>query len=61
MKFREEADYNPSYMFNREDFIAFRKEAEELSDKIKGYLKEKKIYLSLSFIEYYSTVLFSIP
>lgn len=42
MKYREEADYNPSYMFNVEDFIAFRKEAEGLSDKIKTYLKEKK-------------------
>ncbi len=25
-----------------EDFIAFRKEAEELSNKIKAYLEEKK-------------------
>lgn len=42
MKYREEADYNPSYMFNVEDFITLRKEAEGLSDKIKTYLKEKK-------------------
>jgi len=41
MKYREEADYNPSYMFTREDFVEFKKEAEELSDKIKAYLEEK--------------------
>jgi hypothetical protein len=41
MKYREEADYNPAYIFTREDFVDLRKEAGELSDKIKGYLKEK--------------------
>ncbi|HSV31926.1 MAG TPA: HEPN domain-containing protein [Atribacteraceae bacterium] len=40
MKYREEADYNPSYMFTKEDFVEFKKEAEELSNKIKSYLKE---------------------
>jgi len=39
MKYREEADYNPSYIFTKEDFIEFKKEAEELSDRIKAYLK----------------------
>ncbi len=42
MKYREEADYNPSYIFTKEDFLKFKKEAEELSDKIKVYLREKK-------------------
>ncbi|MEW6095070.1 MAG: HEPN domain-containing protein [bacterium] len=41
MKYREEADYNPLYLFTKEDFAEFKKEAEELSDRIKIYLKEK--------------------
>jgi uncharacterized protein (UPF0332 family) len=41
MKYREEADYNPSYVFTEEDFMEFRKEAEGMADKIKGYLTEK--------------------
>jgi len=41
MKYREEADYNPSYVFTREDFIEFRKDAEDLANKIKNYLIEK--------------------
>jgi hypothetical protein len=41
MKYREEADYNPSYMFTKEDFVEFRKEAEGLSGRIKDYLKDK--------------------
>ena len=41
MKYREEADYNPAYIFTREDFVELQKEAGELSDKIKRYLKEK--------------------
>lgn len=41
MKYREEADYNPVYIFTKEDFIEFSKEAEMLSDKIRQYLKEK--------------------
>lgn len=40
MKYREEADYNPVYMFTREDVAEFKKEAEALSNKIKIYLKE---------------------
>lgn len=45
MKYREEADYNPSYVFTEEDFVEFRNEAVELADKILGHLKEKS-YLS---------------
>lgn len=41
MKYREEADYNPSYVFTREDFVEFKKEAENLSYKIKNYLKRE--------------------
>jgi len=44
MKFREEADYNPVYFFTAEDFVEFKKESEQLSSKIKTYLK-KKAYL----------------
>ncbi|MBF0560204.1 MAG: HEPN domain-containing protein, partial [Nitrospirae bacterium] len=41
MKYREEADYNPAYVFTREDYIEFKDESMLLSDKIKAYLKEK--------------------
>lgn len=41
MKYREEAEYNPSYIFTREDFIEFKKETEKVIDKIMVYLKEK--------------------
>lgn len=41
MKYREEADYNPAYVFTLEDFIELRGEADELSGQIRTYLKEK--------------------
>ena len=41
MKYREEADYNPSYMFTAEDFSEFNKEALGLAENIHKYLKEK--------------------
>lgn len=41
MKYREEADYNPSYVFTRDDFIEFKKDAEDLANKIRNYLIEK--------------------
>lgn len=41
MKYREEADYNPSYIFTNEDFIELKKEAESVLLKISSYLKEK--------------------
>ncbi len=40
MKYREEADYNPSYMFTAEDFSEFNKEALDLAENIHAYLKE---------------------
>jgi hypothetical protein len=39
MKYREEADYNPSYIFTREDFIEFNQESDNLIEKIMVYLK----------------------
>ena len=39
MKYREEADYNPSYTFAREDFIEFKEESDRLIQKIMVYLK----------------------
>jgi len=41
MKYREEADYNPAYIFSKEDFVELRKEVGELSGEIMAYLKEK--------------------
>ena len=41
MKYREEADYNPSYMFTQEDVLELKKDVNELLDKIRGYLTEK--------------------
>lgn len=42
MKYREEADYNPSYVFTREDFLEFKGEAEDLARKIRDYVREKR-------------------
>ena len=42
MKYREEADYNPSYVFDKDDFADFKIEAEALSRKIKSYLKDNR-------------------
>jgi len=39
MKYREEADYNPSYTFTPEDFIKLREESDRLTEKIMAYLK----------------------
>ncbi len=41
MKYRQEADYNPSYMFTREDFIELDKEVESVIGTLTTYLKEK--------------------
>jgi len=38
MKFREEADYNPSYVFTEEDFKELAIEADNLFLKIRAYL-----------------------
>jgi len=41
MKYREEADYNPSYTFTNEDFQKLRVEAQELSGQINIYLSDQ--------------------
>jgi len=41
MKFREEADYNPSYPFAPEDFTEFKSGAEGMIQKITNHLKNK--------------------
>lgn len=38
MKYREEADYNPFYVFSKDDFLAMKKEADNLGNTIKNYL-----------------------
>ena len=42
MKYRQEADYNPSYTFTHEDYAEFRKEADVVMDKIRSRLKEER-------------------
>ena len=44
MKYREEADYNPSYVFTEEDYKSFRNDAEEVRRKIGVYLTAKGYY-----------------
>jgi uncharacterized protein (UPF0332 family) len=41
MKYRQEADYNPSYSFTPEDFTQFKGEAETLIHKISSRLREE--------------------
>ncbi|MDA8090536.1 MAG: HEPN domain-containing protein [Nitrospiraceae bacterium] len=41
MKYREEADYNPSYTFTKEDYMELRQEAETLSSATAACLKQK--------------------
>ena len=38
MKYREEADYNPSYTFTEEDYTDFRGEVISVSEDVKSYL-----------------------
>lgn len=40
MKYRQEADYNPSYVFTSEDYLEFKKEAEEVMRKINLFLRQ---------------------
>jgi uncharacterized protein (UPF0332 family) len=44
MKFREEADYNPSYIFTMQDFKDLAIEADNLFLKIRAYLKDKNYF-----------------
>ena len=45
MKYRQEADYNPSYTFTLEDYVEFKKEAEMVMQRITSRL-EKEGYLN---------------
>ena len=45
MKYRQEADYNPTYVFTPEDFIEFKKQAEMVMQRITSRLKQEG-YLS---------------
>jgi len=38
MKYREEADYNPSYTFTEKDYTDFRGEVISVSEDVKSYL-----------------------
>ena len=44
MKFREEAHYNPYYVFTKEDFNDLAREADDLFLKITAYLKDKDYF-----------------
>lgn len=39
MKYREEADYNPSYVFTREDFLQLKQECEAFAARIREILR----------------------
>lgn len=41
MKYREEADYNPSCVFSREDYAEFREKALDLSAGVIHYLRNQ--------------------
>ena len=41
MKYREKADYNPSYAFTRQDFDELLTAAQALNAKINRYLEEQ--------------------
>lgn len=41
MKYREEADYNPAFLFSEDDYLELREEAVEVGEAARRYLKEK--------------------
>lgn len=41
MKYRQEADYNPSYMFSSEDYMEFKQEVVIVLQKISTWLEEE--------------------
>jgi uncharacterized protein (UPF0332 family) len=41
MKYREEADYNPSYVFTKDDYARFKLEADSLFEKIMECLRKE--------------------
>lgn len=42
MKYREEADYNSSYVFTENDYRRFKKEGDHLCSKIRRYLRQDR-------------------
>lgn len=43
MKYRGEADYNPSYIFTKEDYIDFKRESDLLKQQITEYLQKENL------------------
>jgi len=43
MKYREEADYNPSYFFAKDDYSKFKKEAVSFHDRVLKLLKNEDL------------------
>lgn len=43
MKYRGEADYNPSYVFTKEDYIDFKKETDSMCGQIIKYLQKEDL------------------
>ncbi len=43
MKYRGEADYNPSYIFTEADYSEFKEEATELHNKVIEFLKKDNL------------------
>lgn len=43
MKYREEADYNPSYVFTKNDYAGFKEEAVVLHDSITKFLEKETL------------------
>ncbi len=41
MKYREEADYNPSYVFVEQDYLEIREESKRLAQKIQQHLTDR--------------------
>jgi hypothetical protein len=39
MKYRQEADYNPVYVFSQNDYVEMKRDAETLARKISDFLK----------------------
>ena len=43
MKYREEADYNPSYFFTKDDYSKFKKEAVSFHERVLKLLKNEDL------------------
>jgi uncharacterized protein (UPF0332 family) len=45
MKYREEADYNPSYVFSRDEYLHLRAEVDALMGLVRKYLQAQGFIL----------------